>query len=108
MIGKGSEAIQRQHQRQQSTKRWSGMEDLIIENWIVAPSGAIKLQYDVIRWQWIESKAPATTAQIPMKQLGESNNQPNDGAAWRLGAPWSTATARQRQRLISLIIVVDP
>jgi hypothetical protein len=26
MIGKGSEAIQRHQQRQQSTKRWSGMD----------------------------------------------------------------------------------
>jgi hypothetical protein len=28
----------------------------------------------------------STTARIPLKQRGESNNQPNDGAAWRLGA----------------------
>jgi hypothetical protein len=26
-----------------------------------------------------------------------NNNQPNDGAAWRLGAPWSMAAAKLKE-----------
>jgi hypothetical protein len=56
MIGKGSEAIQRQQQRQQSTR---------------------------------------------------ANNQPNDGAAWSDGAPWSKATAMGTARSSTMVSMVN-
>jgi hypothetical protein len=61
MIGKGSEAIQRQQQRQQSTKRWRGMEG--------------------------RHASSAMERHVTGNgQCAANNNQPNDGAAWRLGA----------------------
>jgi hypothetical protein len=68
MIGKGSEAIQRQQQRQQSTKRWSGMEA-----WSAMVNGE-------------QEQAMGNGNGIA------SNNQPNDGA------PWSTTTATAHGR----------
>jgi hypothetical protein len=54
---------------------------------------------------WIESKALGTTAQIPWKQRGEINNQPNDGAAWRLGATMVNGNGQRQRHGLHLTMV---